>query len=429
MQLNDKKVINGWAYFDWANSAYYLVISTAIFPIYFSNVANDQINILGLTISNAALYSFSVSAAYILIAILSPLLSGIADYSGRRMYFLKSFTILGAMGCISLFFFYSPETLWIGTTAFMLGTIGAAGGLVFYDSYLPLIASEDQYDRVSARGYAYGYFGSVLLLILCLAMIQKPDLFGITSPTLPSRISFVLVGFWWLGFSQITFNRLPKDVRIPRTENLFRRGWSELSNVWNDIKHDKQIVRFLTSYFFYSAGVHTVIYLASLFASQELGFRDVELILTILLLQILAIPGAICFARLSKKRGNKFSLLIQLIVWIFICIGAYATIEKWHFFTIAAFVGLVLGGIQALSRSTYAKLLEGRKEDLTSFFSFYDVLSKIAIVSGTFIFGLVNSITGSMRSSVLFLALFFALGLFMLMKVDKHRIDTAHSKP
>ncbi|HUR30531.1 MAG TPA: MFS transporter [Saprospiraceae bacterium] len=423
MQLNDKKIINGWAYFDWANSAYYLVISTAIFPIYFSNVSNAQINIAGSTISNSALYSFSVSAAYILIAFLSPLLSGIADYSGRRMFFLKSFTIAGAIGCVALYFFHSPETMWIGIFAFILGTIGAAGGLVFYDSYLPLIATEDQYDRVSAKGYAFGYFGSVLLLIVCLAIIQKPDLVGITSPTLPSRISFVLVGLWWLGFSQITFNRLPPDIRKVSAGNLFQRGWSELAKVWNNIKHDKQIIRYLTSYFFYIAGVHTVIYLASLFASKELGFEDAELIITILLLQLVAIPGALLFAKLSKIKGNKFSLLVQLFIWILICLGAYLTTEKWHFFTIAAFVGLVLGGIQSLSRSTYAKLLEGRKEDLTSFFSFYDVLSKVAIVSGTFIFGLVNSITGSMRNSVLFLALFFLIGLFTLMQVDKRRIN------
>jgi|SRR5687768_15396947 len=423
MSLNDKKVINGWAYFDWANSAYYLVISTAIFPIYFSGVAPDRIQIAGGSLSNSALYSFSVSAAYILIAMLTPLLSGIADYSGRRMFFLKTFTLAGVIGCISLFFFSSPETMWIGTAAFILGTIGAAGGLVFYDSYLPLIASKDQYDRVSAKGYAFGYFGSVLLLIVCLAIIQKPDLLGITDPTLPSRISFVLVGLWWFGFAQITFSRLPKDQPNPNATNLFQRGWSELVNVWNNIKHDTQIIRFLTSYFFYIAGVHTVIYLASLFAGEELGFKETELIVTILLLQLVAIPGALFFAWVSKKYGNKLSIMIQLIIWIIICLGAYATTEKWHFFTIAAFVGLVLGGIQSLSRSTYAKLLENRKEDLTSYFSFYDVLSKIAIVSGTFIFGLVNSITGSMRNSVLFLALFFAIAVIMLIRVDKHRIN------
>lgn len=424
MQLNDKKVINGWAFFDWANSAYYLVISTAVFPIYFANVSREEIDIAGLTISNSALYSFTVSAAYILIALLSPLLSGIADYTGRRMFFLKTFTTVGALGCISLFFFSSPDTMWIGTIAFMLGTIGAAGGLVFYDSYLPVIASEDQFDKVSAKGYAYGYFGSVLLLIVCLGIIQKPDLLGIENPTLPSRVSFVLVGLWWLGFSQITFRRLPADVPVATSENLFTRGWSELRSVWNVIKHDPQVIRYLVSYFFYIAGVHTVIYLASLFAGQELGFKDFELIVTILLLQIVAIPGALSFARLSKMKGNKFSLVVQLIIWILICIGAYLTTEKWHFFTIAALVGLVLGGIQSLSRSTYAKLLEGRTNDLTSYFSFYDVLSKLAIVSGTFIFGVVNSITGSMRGSVLFLALLFVLGLFALLSVDKNRMNT-----
>lgn len=424
MQLNDKKVINGWAYFDWANSAYYLVISTAVFPIYFANVSPKNIDIAGLTISNSALYSFTVSAAYILIALLSPLLSGIADYTGRRMFFLKTFTMIGALGCVSLFFFSSPDTMWIGTIAFMLGTIGAAGGLVFYDSYLPVIASEDQFDKVSAKGYAFGYFGSVLLLIVCLGIIQKPDLIGIENPTLPSRISFVLVGLWWLGFSQITFRRLPADVPVATTENLFLRGWSELRSVWNVIKHDPQVIRYLASYFFYIAGVHTVIYLASLFAGQELGFKDFELIITILLLQIVAIPGAFAFARLSKMKGNKFSLIVQLVIWILICIGAYLTTEKWHFFAIAALVGLVLGGIQSLSRSTYAKLLEGRTTDLTSYFSFYDVLSKLAIVSGTFIFGMVNSITGSMRGSVLFLAVLFVLGLVSLLSVDKNRINT-----
>jgi UMF1 family MFS transporter len=423
MQLNDKRTINGWAYFDWANSAYYLVISTAIFPIYFSSVTADTIVIAGSTISNTALYSFSVSAAYILIALLSPLLSGIADYSGRRMYFFKTFTILGAIGCIALFFFKSPESLWIGTTAFMLGTIGAAGGLVFYDSYLPLIASEDQYDKVSARGYAYGYVGSVLLLIICLVMIQKPEWFHISSPTLPSRISFILVGLWWLGFSQITFRRLPADKPLEHPGKLLAKGWREMLGVWKNVKHDVAIRRFLAAYFFYIAGVHTVIYLASLFADRELGFKDAELIITILLLQLVAVPGALLFARVSKLKGNKFSLLIQLGIWVLICLGAYATTEKWQFFTIAGLVGLVLGGIQSLSRSTYAKLLENRREDLTTYFSFLDVLSKLAIVSGTFIFGLVNSLTGSMRYSVLVLALFFFAGMSILSGVSKVRLN------
>lgn len=424
MTLNDKRTINGWAFYDWANSAYYLVISTAIFPIYFASVTQENIRVLGHELSNTAFYSFSVSAAYILITFLSPILSGIADYAGRRMFFLKMFTMIGALGCILLFFFDSYQTTWLGTIGFILGAIGGAGGLVFYDSYLPLIASEDQYDKVSARGYAYGYIGSVILLIFSLIMIQKPEWFGITDSTLPPRISFVLVGIWWIGFSQITFSRLPKDVPVQHAENILTRGWRELAKVWQIIKHDTHIKLYLASYFFYIAGVNTVIYLASIFASQELGFEKTELIITILLLQLVAIPGALFFARLSKKWGNKTSLLIQLGIWMLICAGAYATTAKWQFFTIAGLVGMVLGGIQSLSRSTYAKLLEERTTDLTSFFSFYDVISKVGIVSGTFLFGLVNSITGSMRYSVLGLMLLFVVGFLFLFRVDKRRINT-----
>jgi UMF1 family MFS transporter len=319
--------------------------------------------------------------------------------------------------------------MWIGTTAFIIGTIGAAGGLVFYDSYIPIIATEDQYDKVSAKGYSYGYIGSVLLLIVCLMIIQKPEWFFITDPTLPARISFVMVGLWWFGFARITFRRLPPDLPLAMPEKLFAKGWNELLGVWHNIKHDKHVKRFLASYFFYIAGVHTVIYLASLFADRELGFKESELILTILLLQLVAVPGALFFAGVSMRKGNKFSLLVQLGIWVGICVGAYATTEKWQFFCIAALVGIVLGGIQSLSRSTYAKLLEGRKEDPTSFFSFYDVLSKIAIVSGTFIFGLVNSITGSMRYSVLVLALFFIIGFILLTTVARWRINTEVQNP
>ena len=425
MALNDKRTINGWAFYDWANSAYYLVISTAIFPIYFASVTQANIRVFGHEFSNTAFYSFSVSAAYVLITFLSPVLSGIADYAGRRMFFLRMFTMIGAIGCIVLFFFNSYQTTWVGTAGFILGAIGGAGGLVFYDSYLPLIASEDQYDKVSARGYAYGYIGSVILLIFSLIMIQKPEWFGITDSTLPPRISFVLVGIWWIGFSQITFRRLPKDVPIQNPDNILTRGWRELVKVWQIIKLDTHIKLYLASYFFYIAGVNTVIYLASIFASQELGFEKTELIITILLLQLVAIPGALFFARLSLKWGNKISLLIQLGIWMLICFGAYATTAKWQFFTIAGLVGMVLGGIQSLSRSTYAKLLEDRTKDLTSFFSFYDVISKIAIVSGTFLFGLVNSITGSMRFSVLGLMLLFVIGFLFLLQVDKRRINTA----
>jgi len=429
MPLNDRRTITGWAFFDWANSAYYLVISTTILPIYYLSVSPDTVSFGSSQVANSTLYSFSVSAAYILIAFLTPILSGIADYSGRRMHYLRLFTIIGATGCVGLFFFVDEHTLWIGTSAFILGTIGAAGGLVFYDSYLPLIATEDRYDQVSAKGYAYGYVGSVLLLLFCLAMIQRPAWFGIDHPTLPSRISFVLVGLWWLGFSQITFRRLPKDSPRHPGAGILAKGWQELGRVWQKVKHDTHVKRFLASYFFYIAGVHAVIYLATLFADTVLGFETAELIVTILLLQLVAIPGALLFARVSKAYGNKASLLIQLGIWILICVGAYLTQRKTEFFLLAGLVGMVLGGIQSLSRSSYAKLLEGRKEDPTSFFSFMDVLTKLAIVSGTFIFGLVNAMTGNMRLSVLALGGFFLLGMAVMSTVSTLRINTQPGAP
>lgn len=424
MLLNDRRTLKGWVFYDWANSAYYLVISTTVFPIYYLSVAPDTIPLLGASLTNTSLYSFAVSATYILIAFLTPILSGIADYSGRRMYFLRIFTWIGALGCVGLFFFSSPETLWIGTTAFMLGTLGAAGGLVFYDSYLPVIATEDQFDKVSARGYAYGYIGSVLLLIVCLVLIQKPEWFGIHSPTLPSRIAFVLVGLWWIGFSQITFKRLPDDEKNNAKTNWLAHGWKEIGNVWEEIKKDVHVKRFLGSYFFYIAGVHTVIYLATIFADSILKFETLELILTILILQLVAIPGAFFFAWVSSRIGNKWGLLIQLITWAAICFGAYSTQEKWQFFVLAGFVGFVLGGIQSLSRSSYAKLLEGRTDERTSFFSFMDILSKVAIVSGTFIFGFVNLLTGNIRLSVLALMVFFITGILLLLRVAKTRLNT-----
>jgi UMF1 family MFS transporter len=417
-RLNDKKVINGWAFFDWANSAYALVISTAIFPAYFIAYTPESIPILGNYISNSSLYSFAVSFSYLLIAMLSPLLSGIADYGGRRMFFMKMFTIIGSISCMALFFFKGEQQLWLGTSAFILATIGFAGSIVFYNAYLPEIVSEDRFDSVSAKGFAYGYVGSVLLLLFNLLMILKPHLFGITDEKLPIRIAFVLVGAWWIGFAQISFRRLPKDNRLQQSENLVKKGYQELLLVWNKVKHQQNILRFLASFFFYSAGVQTVIYLAATFAKVELNFDATELIIIILILQLVAIGGAYLFAWTSKLIGNKLSLLTMITIWIIICGVAYFVTNKFQFYLIAALVGLVMGGIQSISRSTYSKLIEDRSKDLTSYFSFYDVLYKVSIVLGTFIFGVIDQITGGMRSSVLALAIFFVIGFFIMMTVN-----------
>ncbi len=420
-KLNDKKTIFGWAIFDWANSAYALVVSTAVFPPFFSSLAPEKMDVFGQQIDNTSVYSFSVAFAYLLVALFTPFLSGIADYGGRRASFLKFFTLLGSLSCISLFFFNSPQMAWLGIIAFVLGTVGFGGGIVFYNSYLPEIVSEDRMDAVSAKGFAYGYIGSVLLLVIILVIINFSEVLGITDASLPPRIGFVLVGIWWIGFASITFKILPKDNPIPVTKEFVFKGLDEVKQVFFEIKDKLNIVKFLMSYFFFIAGVNVVIYLATIFAEEELGFETDDLIMLVLLLQFLAMVGAYLFAFLSSKIGNKISLLIQLAIWIVICFAAYLVQGSASFYILALFVGLVFGGIQSLSRSTYSKMLSDDIEGLASYFSFYDVLTKLAIVSGTFVFGIVNQITGNMRYSILSTAVFFVLGFIILMtlKTDK----------
>jgi len=357
--LNDKKIINGWAFYDWANSAYFLVISTAIFPQYFLSNTNDTIWFFGMQISDSAFYSLIVSISYLIIAFSSPILSGIADYGGKKLSFLKIFTVVGSIACMMLALFDDAGSMWIGIVAFMIATIGCAGGLVFYDSFLPEIATEDRYDTVSAKGYTFGYIGSVLLLLFILSMVMKPEIYGITSAMLPVQIGFVLVGLWWISFSQITFKRMPRSNKNVKISNdVLGNGYRELKKAYEKLKHQPNIKRYLMSFFFYFSGVQTVIYLATAFASKILGFETAELIAIILILQLVAIPGAYLFAHIAKIRNTKLSINMMLIIWCLICLAAFFLETKTTFYVVAGFVGLVLGGIQSMSRSTYTKLLD-----------------------------------------------------------------------
>ncbi len=418
IKINDKKTINGWALFDWANSAYALVISTAIFPFYFTDYTPANITLGPWNFSNSSLFSFAVSFSYLLIAILSPILSGMADYSGRRKYYLKIFTIIGSLSCIALFFFKGEPQLWLGTAAFILATIGFAGGIVFYNSYLPIIVTEDRYDKVSAKGFAAGYIGSVLLLIFILMMVLQPQWFGIEDGQLSSRIGFVLVGLWWLGFGFLSFKYLPKDERIFNNESVVTKGFEEIRNVYRQLDQKPDLKKYLSSFFFYSAGVQTIIYLATLFAKEILGFELKELIVIVLILQIVGIAGAYLFAYVSKRWGNKMALYIMITIWLGLCIAAHFCDSKTLFYYLAALVGLVMGGIQSVSRSTYSKMLDKNEKDLTSYFSFYDVLYKLSIVAGTLAYGIVDNLTGNMRYSVLALAMFFVIGLYLLYRTN-----------
>ncbi|MCF8236857.1 MAG: MFS transporter [Saprospiraceae bacterium] len=422
--LNDPRTINGWALFDWANSSYALVISSAIFPAYYTSVTDDMIQLGTTSISNSALYAYALSLSYILIAVLSPILSGIADASGRKKFFLKLFTTIGALSCLTLYFFRGMGQLDTGIIGFMGATIGFTGALVFYNAYLPEIATEDRFDKISAKGFAFGYVGSVLLLVLNLAVIMNYEALGIPSQGVATRLAFVSVGVWWLGFAQVTFLRLPKDRNGRFESQTLKNGFRELRKVWQQLTHLPNLKRFLFAFFFYSAGVQTVLYLAATFAEKELHFETTNLILLILVLQLVAIVGAYFFAFVSGKVGNKKALFIMLFIWILVCMTAYYTYSQSQFYVIAAFVGLVMGGIQALSRSTYSKLVPADTPDRTSYFSFYDILEKLAIVVGTFSWGAIEQLTGGMRPSILALILFFLVGMVLL-----SRVTIQHAQP
>lgn len=416
---NDPKVITGWALFDWANSAYSLTIASAIFPAYFEERTNHVVKVLGIEMYNTTLFAFAVALSYLVIACISPLLSGIADYSGRKKFFLRFFTTVGSLACMSLFFFDGNGDLAIGTLGFVLATVGFAGSLVFYNSYLPDIATEDMYNRVSAKGFAYGYFGSVLLLIFNLVVLLNPTWFGLPEEgTLAARLAFLTVGLWWIGFAQISFRRLPKDTGKAFSIKLLTRGVDEFKKVWRAVKSARNIKFFLLSFFFYSAGVQTVLSLASLFAKVEMKMETSELIIVILLLQFLGIAGAWLFAKLSDRTGNKMGLMIMLALWTVVCVAGFFVAEKWHFYLLAASVGLVMGGVQSQSRSTYSKLLPEKTPDTTSYFSFYDVLEKAATALGAFSFAFTGQLSGGMRYSVLALAVFFLAGLLLLTTVQ-----------
>lgn len=420
---SEKRVHRAWAMYDWANSAYNLVITSTIFPAYYVAVTtvkendvivNDKVSFFGHTFSNTALFDYALATAYLVIAIISPILSSIADYRGNKKRFMQLFCYLGSIACCGLYFFKS-DTLELGIILFALAALGYCGSIVFYNAFLPEIAVEKDRDRVSAQGYAYGYIGSVILQLVCFVFVLSPATFGITDSTFAPRLSFLLVGIWWFAWAQIPFARLPKGMPLEQhTEySVLTNGFHELRKVWQLIQKLTVLKTYLGAFFLYSMGVQTVMLAATIFGKKELNLETSQLIMTILIIQLVAIAGAYLMSKLSEKYGNLNVLLFVVLMWIGVCIGAYFTTTPMEFYIIATVVGLIMGGIQSLSRSTYSKLMPETK-DTASFFSFYDVTEKIAIVIGMFSFGLIEEMTGSMRNSIVALVGFFALGAVIL---------------
>lgn len=430
------KLLNAWAFYDWANSVYSLVIASAVFPIFYEMIFKESgrnyVTVFGMQCKDTAMISFVTAFAFLIVALFSPILSGIADYIGNKKAFLRFFCYLGAISCICLYWF-DLNQLFLSYAFYFLGLIGFWSSLVFYNSYLPDIAFPEQQDKVSARGFSMGYFGSTLLLILNLAMVMFPHSFGISGTEIEAsmkamRISFISVGVWWIGFSHITYYYLPKGNKknVTITKDFIFKGFNELRLVWKQLQENLALKRYLYSYFVFIMAVQTVMLVATYFGATEVAWetpsqKTTGLIISILLIQLVAVLGAYLTSKASAKYGNINTLIFLNTFWAILCGFAYFIETPIHFYTTAAFVGLVMGGIQSLARSTYSKLLPETK-DTASFFSFYDVTEKIGIVLGMSIYGIIDQITGSMRNAILFLGVFFIIGLLLLLRVPKNAL-------
>lgn len=424
MQTAPKKVINGWAMYDWANSVYNLVITTTFFPAYYAIVTSlenfpDGVPLLGRHFNNTALKDYVLSLGFLIIAILSPILSSIADYKGNKKNFMRFFCYLGAASC-SLMYLFDKDNVTLGLMCFMFAAIGFYGSQVFYNSYLPEIAAEEDQDKISAKGYAFGYIGSVLMQLVGFALVM-----AMPKSVLPLKITFLLVGIWWVVFAQITFRVLPISSKSERKakKHVLINGFHELKIVWQQLIHLPVLKRFLIAFLFYSMGVQTVMLVGIDFGIKVIHLQDFKLIIAAVVIQLVAIGGAYAMSKLSGIYGNIRVLLLTVLLWIGVCVTAYYITTEMQFYVLAGLIGLMMGGIQSLSRSTYSKLMPETK-DTASFFSFYDVTEKLALTIGLFSFGFIEELTHSMRNSVLVLIGFFILGLiFLSLTLSKQKLQ------
>lgn len=452
-QKGSKKLLNAWAFYDWANSVYTLTIASSIFPIFYSALFISEvkkISAFGFEFKSTALITFVTAFTFLVVAILSPILSGIADYVGNKKSFMKFFCYVGGLGCIGLYWF-SLEHIHLSLLFYFMGLIGYWGSLVFYNSYLPDIAFPEQQDKISAKGFSMGYIGSVLLLVFNLAMVMYPGTFGFNIAIAPEilangtdreielaieaatnaasieamRVAFITVGLWWILFSQYTFYILPKGVSHGHkvTKSIVFNGFKELRTVWTALTNNLRLKRYLVAFFVFSMAVQTIMLVAVYFGEEEIAWADTDgktmgLISSILIIQLVAIIGAILTSKASAKFGNINTLIAVNFIWMCLCFYAYFMITPLDFYIAAGFVGFVMGGVQSLARSTYSKFLPETK-DTTSYFSFYDVAEKIGIVIGMVIFATIDQITGSMRNAILFLFIFFLFGILLLFRVPR----------
>lgn len=420
--VHSPKIKRAWAMYDWANSVYSLVITTAIFPIFYNaltssrdeagQIVNDTVQFLGVEFINTQLYSYVLAASFMVVIVASPLLSGMADVSGKKLQLMKGFCYLGSAACSTMYFFDAHHLEWSMLSLF-LANIGFWGSLGFYNAFLPEIAPPEEHDRLSAKGYALGYVGSVLLLLVCLGLIM-----GVGSHLTPW--AFVLVGVWWVSWAQPAFRSLPSNPYGKKvTRDLFAHGFKELRNVANELRGQTHLVRYLWAFFVLSMALQTIMLMASSFGIKEVNLADKQLIIAIIAVQLLSIPGAFFVSWVSSKIGNVKTLTGCIVVWMGVCIYAYQFVTNVAGFYVAAgIIGFMMGGTQSLNRSSYSKMLP-ETEDHASYFSFYEVLEKGGLIIGMFSWGYIEGFTGSMRSSILALIIFFAVSLGFLSLIPR----------
>ena len=407
--------LRAWAMYDWANSAFVTTIVAAVFPIYFNSVAGANLD------PDVAAFRFAAATtiALAIVAVLAPILGAVADFAGTKKKMLGSFLGLGVMATACMFFIEQGD--WqLGAGLFILANIGAAGSFVFYDSLLPHIASQQEMDRVSTAGYALGYLGGGLLLAINLAWIQRPELFGIEGQGLATRLSFLSVALWWLGFSIPLFRKVAEPVRkIEADEQIgdkpFRAAFVRLGETLREIRGYKQAFLMMLAFLVYNDGIGTIIRMATTYGT-EIGLPQESLITALLLAQFVGIPFAFLFGQVAARIGAKQAILAALSVYMGISVFSYYITTAGEFYFLALLVGMVQGGAQALSRSLFASMIPRHKS--SEFFGFFGVFEKFAGIAGPAVFGFMILATGSSRSAILSIVVFFIVGAALLARVD-----------
>lgn len=432
--MNDKREIFGWAMYDWANSAFSTTVGTVFLGPYVSSLAraaaeqvgSSTVSVLGIAVAPDSFLPYCVSISVGLQVFFLPILGAIADFTHLRKAMMQFFAFVGSVATI-LLFFVTGEVWWLGGLLFIIANLAFGAAIVFYNAYLPDIASEDQRDRVSSYGWALGYLGGGLLLLFNLAFYQLRDYMGV-SEALAVRVNLASAGVWWFGWSFLTWSRLRtrRAARsLPPGKNYLTVGFEQLRTTFREAGNYPQTIRYLIAYLVYNDGIQTVIAVSAIFAAAPLiqgglAIDQGTLIILILMIQFVAFGGALFWGRLATWVGAKQAILISLVIWSLVVIYAYFGLQGdnrvTEFFILGVFIALVLGGSQAISRSLFAQMIPEGKE--AEFFSIYEVSERGTSWIGPLLFGLVNQLTGSLRPAIVSIIIFFVLGLVLLSRVD-----------